>query len=44
MVARKKTKSKATALQKFLPGDEAAEQTSQPQSGISTLGLRGAVL
>ena len=40
-----KSESKRGALQKFLPGGEAADQTSQSsQSGISALGLRGVVL
>ena len=47
MVARTKIKaeSKSGALQKFLPGGEAADQMSQfSQSGIGALGLRGVVL
>jgi hypothetical protein len=47
MVARTKTKSESNirALQKFLPGGEAADQTSQSsQAGISDLGLCGMVL
>jgi len=40
-----KSDSKRGALQQFLPGCEAADQTSQSSlSGIGALGLRGAVL